>query len=141
MAFDYGLKRTGVAVTDPLGLIATPLETIDTSRVFTFIAEYLEKESVSVFVVGDPKRLSGEATHGTAPAGEFVRQLESKYPEIPVARIDERFTSRMASRVIAGSGIPREKRKEKKLVDRISAVLILQSYLENKDFIKEREGK
>lgn len=132
LAFDYGLKRTGLAETDDLQIIASALETVETKNLFTYLSSYLEKNKVEAFVVGEPKRLNNERTHSSDAVDQFVKNLNSAYPSIPVHMVDERFTSKMAFQTMISSGISKKKRREKGTVDRISATLILQSYMESK---------
>jgi putative Holliday junction resolvase len=130
LAFDYGLKRTGLAVSDPLKIIATPLGTPDTATLHTWLANYLNTESVEAFVVGLPSRLSGADTHATVPVQQFIEKLRSLYPDIPVYTIDERLSSREAKQTIVNSGVNKKKRQDKKLLDTVSATLILQTHLQ-----------
>jgi len=132
MAFDYGTKRIGIAVTDPLQLIATALNTIHPDSIIAYLQEYLQKEEVETFVVGQPKQLDGSDSQSATHVKGFVRSLRKHFPQIAIIMLDERFTSKMASRVIAQSGLNRKKRQEKGLVDTISAVILLQDYLERK---------
>ncbi|WP_353182573.1 Holliday junction resolvase RuvX [Parapedobacter lycopersici] len=134
MAFDYGTKRVGIAVTDPLQLIATALDTVHAKDVLEYVKAYLEKETVSTFVVGEPRQLDGTESESAQHVRGFIRALRRTFPAVPVDTIDERFTSKMASTSIAQSGITKKKRQDKSLIDRVSAVLILQSYLERRDF-------
>lgn len=132
MAFDYGTKRIGIAVTDPLQIIATALTTIHPNQVIQYIKDYLQKEAVETFVVGMPKQLDGTASQSAMHVKGFMRTLRKNFPTIEAVEVDERFTSKMASATIAQSGLKRSKRQEKGLVDTISAVIILQSYMEGK---------
>ena len=132
LAFDYGVKRTGLAETDDLQIIASALETVDTKNLFQYLENYLSTNEVEAFVVGEPKRLNNEPTHATVPVNEFVKLLAKKYPMIPIHRVDERFTSKMAFQTMIDAGIKKKKRQDKGTVDRISATIILQSYLESK---------
>ncbi|MDP3353663.1 MAG: Holliday junction resolvase RuvX [Flavobacteriaceae bacterium] len=132
LAFDYGLKRTGIAVTDELQLIASGLTTIETSTIFTFITNYLKAEKVSLFVVGEAKQLNNQPSESEALIKSFVQKLEQTYPSIPIIRIDERFTSKMAFQTMIDSGLSKKQRQNKKLLDEISATIILQSYLYNR---------
>lgn len=134
MAFDYGTKRIGIAVTDPLQIIATALTTVHPEEIWLFIADYLQREEVETFVVGKPLQMDGSDSESGQHVLGFVRKLKKAYPQIPVAEIDERFTSKMASAVIAQSGKKKSKRQEKGLVDTVSAVIILQSYMQKKEF-------
>lgn len=133
MAFDYGTKRVGIAVTDPLQLIATALDTVHAKDVLAFVRAYLASEAVATFVVGMPRQLDGTDSESAQHVRGFVRSLRRTFPTIAVETIDERFTSKMASASIAQSGIGKKKRQDKSLVDRVAAVLILQSYLERRD--------
>ncbi len=132
LALDYGLKRTGIAVTDELQLIASGLTTVDTSTVFKFLRDYLSKESVELFVIGEPKQMDNTASQSEQYIKPFITQLSKQFPNVPIKRVDERFTSKMAVRTMIDSGIKKSKRKNKALVDEISATLILQSYLYSK---------
>lgn len=134
MAFDYGVKRIGVAVTDPLQLIATALTTVHPEDIWTFLADYLQQEAVETFVVGQPLQLDGTASESAPHVVGFVRKLKKTFPTIALVEVDERFTSKMAASVIAQSGKGKKKRQEKGLVDTVSATIILQSYLETKSF-------
>ncbi|MEJ5054258.1 Holliday junction resolvase RuvX [Sphingobacterium sp. MYb382] len=134
MAFDYGVKRIGVAVTDPLQLIATALTTVHPEDIWTFLGDYLQQEAVETFVVGQPLQLDGTASESAPHVIGFVRKLKKTFPTIAVVEVDERFTSKMAASVIAQSGKGKKKRQEKGLVDTVSATIILQSYLETKSF-------
>lgn len=132
MAFDYGTKRIGLAVTDPMQIIATAVGTVHPEEVWDYLAKYLLNESVETFVVGKPLQMDGTASESAQHVLGFVRKLKKTYPGISVVEIDERFTSKMASAAIALSGKKKSKRQEKGLVDTISATLILQTYLETK---------
>jgi putative Holliday junction resolvase len=134
MAFDYGTKRIGIAVTDPLQIIATALTTVHPEEIWLFIADYLQREEVETFVVGKPLQMDGSDSESGQHVLGFVRKLKKLYPQVPVAEIDERFTSKMASAVIAQSGKKKSKRQEKGLVDTVSATIILQSYMQQKGF-------
>ena len=129
MSIDYGKKRTGIAVTDPLQMIANGLTTVDTPQLFDFIADYLTKESVERIVVGYPKQTNGEDSENMKRITPFVNRLRKLYPQILVELYDERFTSVLAHRAIIESGISRKARQDKALVDKISATIILQDYM------------
>lgn len=131
LAMDYGKRRTGLAVSDPLKMIANPIGTVETPTLHLWLADYLAKEQVEVFVVGMPTRLNGEDTHATQPVIEFIEKLKQVYPHIPVLTIDERLTSRDAKLSLLLGGQKKEKRKDKALVDTVSAALILQTYLQS----------
>lgn len=133
MAFDYGTKRIGIAVTDPLQIIANALTTVHPEHIWTFLTDYLQQESVSTFVVGMPRQLDGTPSQSAPHVVGFVRKLRRTYPHIPVETIDERFTSKMASASILAAGARKKQRQDKALVDTVSATLILQSYLEMRE--------
>ena len=130
LAIDFGKKRTGIAVTDSLKIIANGLDTIETPKLLDWLGKYIEKEPVEMFVVGKATRFSGEDSEVMPLAREFVAKLENKFPTIPVTWVDERFTSKMAFQTMVDSGLKKKDRKDKNLVDKISATIILQSYLE-----------
>jgi putative Holliday junction resolvase len=134
MAIDYGKKRTGLAVTDPAQIIANGLTTVETSKLLNFIAEYTAKEPVERFVVGKPKQTNNEDSENLKRVSEFVRSLEKRYPNIPVEKVDERFTSVLAHRTMIDGGLKKKARQNKALVDEISATIILQSYMEARKF-------
>src|SRR5690606_27980227 len=125
MAFDYGTKRVGIAVTDPLQLIATALTTIHPKDIVAFVGDYLTKEQVSTFVVGMPRQLDGTDSQATQHVKGFVRTLRRTFPTIPTITVDERFTSKMASASIAQSGLRKTAKQNKALIDQVSAVIIL----------------
>ena len=130
MAIDYGTKRCGIAVTDPLQIIANGLTTVATHDIFTFLENYFSKEPVETIVVGEPKKLSGEKTHATDLVDSFVRQLSKKFPTIRIETADERFTSKMAFRTMIESGLKKKDRQNKALIDEISATILLQWYMD-----------
>lgn len=132
LAIDYGLKRTGIAVTDSLQIIATALETVETTRLIPFLKGYFAKEPVDKLVLGMPKRLNNTDTDMTPHVHTLVRQLNDVFPSIPIAFVDERFTSSIARRAMIDGGMKKKDRRVKGNVDMISAVLILQSYMESK---------
>lgn len=132
MAFDFGKVRTGIAVTDDLQIIASGLTTVRTKEVFVFLDNYLQKENVELFVVGEPKQMNNSASESEVLILPFLKKLKNKYPKIPVERIDERFTSKMAFQTMIESGLNKKQRRNKELVDKISATIILQTYLEGK---------
>ena len=132
MAFDYGQKRVGVAATDPLQIIANAVNTIETKEIFDFIKNYLAKEQVETFVVGYPYN-DGFKDNAVLPhVKKFIAQLEKTYPGIPVIKVDESFTSRMAMEAMVQSGISKKERRKKENLDKISATIILQSYMETR---------
>lgn len=130
MSIDYGAKRTGIAVTDPLQIIANGLATVQTSKLDDFIKDYINKENVECIVVGLAKQTNGEDSENMRRITPFVNKLKKTYPEIRVEFFDERFTSVLAHRAIIESGINKKSRQNKALVDQISATIILQDYLE-----------
>ncbi|MCK0131031.1 Holliday junction resolvase RuvX [Flavobacteriaceae bacterium F08102] len=131
LAFDFGKKRTGIAVTDELQLIASGLTTVNTNDVFNFIATYLASNKVDLFLVGEPKQMDNTPSESEVLILPFIAHLEKRYPTIPVKRIDERFTSKLAVRTMIDSGLKKKQRQNKALVDEISACILLQSYLYN----------
>lgn len=132
LAFDYGTKRTGIAVTDPLQLIASGLKTVETSEILTFLKTYCNDEEVVLFVVGLPRQMNNLPSESEQFIKSFIRNLKRTFPEIPIKREDERFTSKMALQSMIDSGIKKKQRYNKAMVDEISATLILQSYLNRK---------
>ena len=132
LAFDYGTKRTGIAVTDPLQLIASGLKTVETSEILTFLKAYCKDEEVVLFVVGLPRQMNNLPSESEQFIKLFIRNLKLTFPEIPIKREDERFTSKMALQSMIDSGIKKKQRNNKAMVDEISATLILQSYLNRK---------
>lgn len=132
LALDYGHKRTGIAVTDDLQIIASGLTTVLTKELFTFLKDYFEKEIVELIVLGEPKQMDNSASESEVYIQKFVEQFKKEFPEMPLKRVDERFTSKMAVRTMIDSGLKKKQRQNKALVDEISATIILQSYLYNK---------
>jgi putative holliday junction resolvase len=130
LAIDYGTKRVGLAVTDPLKIIATALDTVHSKDIFVFLKTYLETEEVEAFVVGMPVNLDSEDTNNTPHVKGFVKNLKKTYPDIPVHLHDERFTSKMALQAMIAGGSSKKDRREKGNIDKISATIILQSYME-----------
>tara|TARA_B100000945_G_C20414106_1_gene614211 strand:- start:31 stop:441 length:411 start_codon:yes stop_codon:yes gene_type:complete len=130
LGIDYGTKRTGLAITDSTQVIASGLTTILTNNIDSFIADIVLKEDIECFVVGNPKNLDGTDTDVTSHINTFVKRLKRLYPTIFVHQIDERFTSKIAKQSMLASGLKKKKRKNKALVDEISATIILQNYLD-----------
>lgn len=130
IGIDYGLKRTGIAVTDPLKIIANGLTTVETRTLFDFLKTYIQMNQVDGFVVGYPLSMKGEPTDVTSDVESFMKKLEDVFPGKEIHRIDERLSSKMAFQTMIDSGIGRMKRRNKALIDKISATIILQSYLE-----------
>ena len=130
MAIDYGLKRTGLAVTDPAQIIATGLTTIESPTLVKFLKDYLITEKVELFLLGEPRNLDFTDTHATPIVNRCLAELQKHFPEIPVKRIDERFTSKMAVQSMVQSGLKKKDRRNKALVDEIAATIMLQGYLQ-----------
>lgn len=132
LAIDFGLKRTGIAITDEMQIIASGLTTVETKNLLSFLDSYLKEENVELFLIGLPKQMNNEASESEQHILPFITKLENKYPTIPIKRIDERFTSKIAFQTMIDSGLKKKQRKNKAMIDEISATLILQSYLYNK---------
>lgn len=131
LAIDYGLKRTGLAVSDPLRIIAGALDTVATHTLMEYLKQYLSKNDVSTIVVGQPKQANGAMSESWRAIEPFVGRLRKEFPQIEVVLYDERFTSVLAHRTMLESGIGRMARRDKALVDRISATIILQDYMQS----------
>lgn len=129
MAIDYGAKRVGLAVSDTQRIIATALTTVETDKLFDFLDEYLKKEEVDEFIVGLAKQMNNTLSESSVYIEPFVLELEKKYPDKKIVRIDERFTSKIASKAILDSGAKKKQRQNKGLVDKVSAVILLQTYM------------
>jgi len=129
LALDYGKKRTGIAVTDELQLIASGLTTVRTFELIDFLKDYVEKENVQKFIVGEPRQMDNTPSESEALIAPFLNRLKKVFPHIPVERQDERFTSKMAFQTMIDSGLKKKQRRDKALVDEISATIILQAYL------------
>ena len=132
LAIDYGKKRTGLAVTDPLRIIATALETIPTETLQNFLKAYTQKESVDEFVIGMPKTLKNEDSETAPLVRQCIEELKKNFPNKPIHQIDERFTSSMAKRAMIEGGMKKKDRQDKGNVDKISATIILQSFLDSR---------
>ncbi|MDR3236149.1 MAG: Holliday junction resolvase RuvX [Prevotellaceae bacterium] len=130
VAIDYGQKRTGLAVTDPLQLIATPLATVATAELLKYLGGYSEKETIACFVVGYPKNMDNTPSEAMRYINPFVERLRQRFPNIPVMQEDERFTSKMALRAMIDGGMKKMDRRDKGMIDRVSAVIILQAYMD-----------
>ena len=133
LAIDYGRKRTGLAVTDPLKMIANALKTIKTEDIWLFLDEYMAKQEVECIVAGYPKQMNNEPSEAVQYINPFLKKLEKKYPGIKIELMDERFTSKMAQQTMIDGGVKKMKRRDKALLDSISATIILQSYMEKND--------
>jgi putative holliday junction resolvase len=132
LAIDFGTKRTGIAVTDELQLIASGLTTVETKNLLIFLKDYISKEKVELFIVGEPKRMDDTPSDVEVHIAAFIKKLNIEIPTIPVDRVDERFTSKMAFQTMIDSGLKKKQRRNKALLDEISATIILQEYLQSK---------
>ncbi|MBD3661276.1 MAG: Holliday junction resolvase RuvX [Arenibacter algicola] len=132
LALDYGKVRTGIAVTDELQIIASGLTTVDTKELLNFLRKYVQEEKVEKFVIGEPKQMNNLPSESEELIKPFLRTLEGVFPKIPVERQDERFTSKMAFQTMIDSGLNKKQRRDKALVDEISATILLQAYLNRK---------
>ena len=135
IAIDYGRKRTGIAATDKLQIIANGVATVPSGELVDFLSVYVAQEEVELIVIGQPKQLNNEPSENMKYVESFVNALKSKIPQIPVEYYDERFTSVLAHQAMLAGGMKKKKRQDKALVDEISAVIILQAYLESKKYI------
>ncbi len=130
LALDVGAKRTGIAVTDPLRIIATALETVPTHDLVPFLKNYFQNEQVDIVIVGEPKQMDSSPSESAKMINNVITKLKQSIPSINIERMDERFTSKMASQIIAQSGKSKKERQKKELIDTVSATIILQSYME-----------
>ena len=133
LALDYGRKRTGVAVSDPLQLIAGGLDTVETHRLEAFLADYLARNEVDTIVVGMPRQADGTPSESYTYIKPFVDKLRKTYPHLPIEWVDERYTSVLAQRALIAGGVKKSDRRNKALIDKVSATIILQSYMEHKE--------
>jgi putative Holliday junction resolvase len=129
MAIDYGLKRTGLAVTDPLQIIATGLTTVESPKLMQYLKDYFKRETVELVLVGEPKNWDDSDTHATPLVKALVVRLKKEFPAMPLLMVDERYTSKMASRAMIDMGLKKKQRRNKALVDEIAATIMLQEYL------------
>ncbi len=134
LAIDFGRKRTGIAVTDPLHIVASPLETVPTHELMQFLKKYTSENSVELIVMGLPKQMDGSYSESYKYIEPFVRRLQKEMPDMPLEYQDERFTSKMAMSAMIEGGVKKSDRRDKALVDRVSASIILQSYLDRVKF-------
>jgi putative holliday junction resolvase len=132
ICLDYGGKRTGIAVTDPLQIIATALETISTNELIAYLKKYFLTEEVELILIGYPLNLNDSPTHATGLVNKAIKQLQISFPKIPIEKIDERFTSKLASRAMIEMGMKKKDRQIKANTDMIAATIMLQEYLQNK---------
>ena len=129
LAIDYGLKRTGLAVTDPLKIIATGLTTVESKQLLSFLKNYFSKEEVELIIIGEPKNWDDSDTHATPLVENTIKELQKNFPSIPIQKVDERFTSKMASKAMIEMGLKKKQRRNKALVDEIAATIMLQEYM------------
>jgi putative Holliday junction resolvase len=141
MAIDYGQKRVGFAVTDELQIIAHALDTVSVSEAYDFLISYLQKEKVDSIVVGMPRKMDNSLSDSTRFIEPFVNRLKKNLPEMPIIRVDERFTSQIAFQTMIDAGVGKKGRQDKALVDKISATIILQSYMQQIDIEKDRNNQ
>ncbi len=132
IAIDYGQKRTGIAVTDELEIIASGLTTVPTETIFDFLKSYFEKEKVYKVLIGEPKQMNGQPSESAAMIDDFATKFEQLFPQVKVVRVDERFTSKMAFQSMIDSGLSKKQRQNKALLDEISATIMLRDYLTRK---------
>ena len=131
LSIDYGSKRTGIAVTDPLKMIANGLCTVETQKLFPFLKEYFSKENVERVIIGMPVNWDDTATHATPLVKKFIAEFIKRFPAIPIEEVDERFTSKMASQAMLQMGMKKKQRQDKSMIDQIAATIILQEYLQH----------
>lgn len=129
LAIDYGLKRTGLAVTDPLQIIATGLTTVDSKQLIPYLKDYFTKEQVELIIIGEPKNWDDTATHATPLVEKCIKDLQKNFPNIPIKKVDERYTSKMAKDAMLEMGMKKMQRRNKALVDEIAATIMLQEYM------------
>lgn len=132
LSIDYGLKRTGIAVTDEMQIIASGLTTIPSETLIAFLKEYFSKEKVEKVIIGEPKQMDGTPSESTAIIEKFIKVFQREFPEMTLDRVDERFTSKMAFQTMIDSGLKKNQRKNKALIDEIAATIMLQDYLQYK---------
>ena len=139
LSIDYGKKRIGIAATDELQMIANGLTTIDINEIFPFLKTYCQAENVELFLVGEPKQMNYSDSSICKDIEGFIKKLQKEFPHIPIKRTDERFTSKMAFQTMIDAGLNRKKRQNKALIDTISATIMLQSYLESREYLVTKE--
>lgn len=130
LSIDYGLKRTGIAVTDPLQIIASGLTTVESPKLIPFLKDYFSKEVVELIIIGEPKNWDDTDTHATPLVKKIIEKLKKEFPSIPLKTVDERYTSKMASQAMIDMGLKKKQRQNKALVDEIAATIMLQEYLQ-----------
>jgi putative Holliday junction resolvase len=131
LSIDYGAKRTGLAVTDPLQIIATGLTTIHPDELISFLKDYFSKEEVELIIIGEPKNWDNSDTHATPMVEKCIKELQKNFPSLPLKKVDERFTSKMAKDSMIEMGMKKKDRRNKALVDEIAATIMLQDYLKS----------
>ncbi len=131
LCIDYGLKRTGIAVTDPLQIIATGLTTVESKELISFLQKYFRQEQVELIVIGEPKNLDDSDTHATPLVNAIIIKLSKEFPHIPIKKVDERFTSKLAKQAMIEMGMKKKDRRNKRTVDEIAATIMLQEYMRN----------
>lgn len=129
LSIDYGKKRTGLAVTDPLKIIASGLTTVETPKLMAFLKDYISKEGVEEVIIGMPTNMDDSDTHATPLVRNFILQFKKAFPAVPISEVDERFTSKMATRAMLDMGLKKKQRQNKALVDEIAATIMLQDYM------------
>jgi putative holliday junction resolvase len=131
LSIDYGGKRTGLAVTDPLKIIATGLQTVETPKLLSFLKDYFSKEQVELVIIGMPVNWDDTATHATPLVQKFVKEFQKNFPSITIKEVDERFTSKLASQAMLQMGMKKKQRQNKAMLDEIAATIMLQEYLQH----------
>ena len=134
LSIDYGLKRTGIAVTDEMQLIASGLTTVESATAIDFLRNYFAKEKVERVLIGEPKQMNGQPSQSAPIIGAFIVKFKEQFPDMPLEQVDERFTSKMAFQTMIDSGLKKKQRQDKGLIDEISATILLQDYLSRKKF-------
>ena len=137
LSIDYGKKRVGLAVTDPLQIIATRLTTVSAEEIWGFLSDYFARESVELVLIGYPMQLNNQPSEAIRYINPFLKKFQQIYPAMPIQQMDERFTSRMAFQTMIDAGVKKKERQNKETIDGVSATIILQSYLEGKKFLKK----
>ena len=133
LSIDYGLKRTGLAVTDPLRIIATGLTTISSQTLVGFLKDYFSREQVDLIIIGEPKNWDDSDTHATPLVTNVIKKLKKEFPSLPIETVDERFTSKMASQAMIDMGMKKMQRRNKAIVDEIAATIMLQEYMRSRE--------
>lgn len=131
LCIDYGLKRTGIAVTDPLQIISTGLTTVESKELISFLKNYFQLEHVELIIIGEPKNLDDSDTHATPMVKAIIAKLKKEFPHIPIKTVDERYTSKMAKQAMIEMGLKKKDRRNKKTVDQIAATIMLQEYMQS----------